>query len=219
MRTTCLLADADSRLCGPVRCNRHLGYWTCPRCNRRWYARVPQHSRTPTTRCSTGLCQRWRARPSATELGEQWVQSHFEEIDSVAALRALPAADLLKAQESGYNVTVTVDGAFMPDHAANIFARGEQMDVPVIAGTNTDEDTIFFGIQPFNTVDAYAQSPCRHGPGLFASVAIPFQPPLSGRARVGRLPRHGNRLCLRQPSPHFSPGRFSASKELMVSRS
>ena len=92
---------------------------------------------------------------SATELGEQWVQSHFEEIDSVAALRALPAADLLKAQESGYNVTVTVDGAFMPDHAANIFARGEQMDVPVIAGTNTDEDTIFFGIQPFNTVDAY----------------------------------------------------------------
>lgn len=92
---------------------------------------------------------------SATENGRQWIDAHFEGIDSLAKLRALSAEELFKAQEAGYAVAVTVDGNFMPDLAVNVFARGEQLDVPVIAGTNTDEGTIFQGMLLFNTPEAY----------------------------------------------------------------
>ncbi len=92
---------------------------------------------------------------SATENGRQWTDAHFDGIDSLARLRALDAEDLLAAQEAGYAVAVTVDGDFMPDHAVNVYARGEQLDVPVIAGTNTDEGTIFQGMLPFNSPEDY----------------------------------------------------------------
>ena len=52
---------------------------------------------------------------------------------------------------------VTIDGRFMPDHANDIYARGEQNDVPVIVGTNTDEGTMFLGVLPFNTAEAYRE--------------------------------------------------------------
>ena len=93
---------------------------------------------------------------SATENGRQWIETHFGGIDSLAKLRALGAEDLFAAQEAGYAVAVTVDGDFMPDHAVNVYARGDQLDVPVIAGTNTDEGTIFQGMLPFNTPEDYS---------------------------------------------------------------
>ena len=92
---------------------------------------------------------------SASEIGRQWIDANFEGIDSAAKLRALDADALFAAQEAGYAVAVTVDGDFMPDLAVNVYARGEQLHVPVIAGTNTDEGTIFMGILPFNTPEAY----------------------------------------------------------------
>ena len=92
---------------------------------------------------------------SATENGRQWVDTHFDGIDSLAKLRGLGAEDLFRAQEAGYAVAVTVDGDFMPAHAVDAYRRGEQQDVPVIAGTNTDEGTIFQGILPFNTPEGY----------------------------------------------------------------
>ena len=92
----------------------------------------------------------------AAETGRQWIDTHFEGIDSLAKLRALGAEDLFAAQEAGYAVAVTVDGDFMPNHAVDVYRRGEQQDVPVIAGTNTDEGTIFQGMLPFNTPEDYS---------------------------------------------------------------
>ena len=92
---------------------------------------------------------------SAEESGAEWARSRFDGLDTAKALRGVSHADILAAQEAGYSVAVTVDGGFMPARAADVFARGEQNQVPVIAGTNTDEGTIFLPMLPFNTVDAY----------------------------------------------------------------
>ena len=91
---------------------------------------------------------------SAHDLGSRWA-ARFKEAKTAAALRAVPMEDVNAAQQVGYSVAVTIDGDFMPDHAANIFARGEQNDVPVMAGTNTDEGTMFLEALPFRTVEAY----------------------------------------------------------------
>ena len=92
---------------------------------------------------------------SAEELGSRWVRTHFAEADSLDKLRAASMEDVNTAQQDGFQIAVTIDGDFMPDHVLNIFAAGRQMDVPVIAGSNTDEGTIFLGALPFNTVADY----------------------------------------------------------------
>ena len=112
---------------------------------------------------------------SVSENGQRWIGAHFADIDSVAALRALSAEDLFTAQEAGYSVAVTIDGDFMPDHASNIYARGEQVDVPVIAGTNTDEGTIFQGVLPFNTPEAF-RAAMKEGFGEHAEAILGLYP-------------------------------------------
>lgn len=112
---------------------------------------------------------------SATESGRQWIDAHFEDIDSLAKLRALSAEDLFEAQEAGYAVVVTVDGDFMPDLAVNVYARGEQHDVPVIAGTNTDEGTIFLNLLPFNTPETY-RAAMQEGFGDHATAILELYP-------------------------------------------
>lgn len=102
-----------------------------------------------------GLHEALGTQPSATAQGAQWVRANFGEAKDIAALRAIAAADLLAAQESGYLVGVTIDGTLMTRHANDVFGRGEQLDVPVIAGTNTDEGTIFLGAMPYNTPEAF----------------------------------------------------------------
>lgn len=63
--------------------------------------------------------------------------------DQLAALRARPAADLLAAQDrmfaSGMLVGPNVDGWFLPDMTVRIFERGDQLKVPLVAGTNALE--------------------------------------------------------------------------------
>ncbi len=65
--------------------------------------------------------------------------------DQLAALRAKPAADLLAAQDrmfaAGMLVGPNVDGLVLPDMTARIFERGEQLKVPLLAGTNALEMT------------------------------------------------------------------------------
>ncbi len=60
---------------------------------------------------------------------------------SLAALRALSAADLLDAasQPGAFSVAATVDGYFFPKLPAAIFAAGEQARVPLLAGWNSTE--------------------------------------------------------------------------------
>ncbi len=56
--------------------------------------------------------------------------------DSMQALRAKPAEDLLKAAA---NFPPNVDGWFLPEDVYTIFAKGKQNDVPLLAGSNADE--------------------------------------------------------------------------------
>ncbi|MGD1095962.1 MAG: carboxylesterase family protein [Bryobacteraceae bacterium] len=61
--------------------------------------------------------------------------------DSLAALRAIPAADLQKA--TGFEAQANVDGWFLPEDVYTIFSKGKQNDVPLLIGSNADEGTIF----------------------------------------------------------------------------
>ena len=58
--------------------------------------------------------------------------------DSIAALRAKPAEELLKAS-SAASFPPNVDGWMLPEDVYTIFAKGKQIDVPLIAGSNADE--------------------------------------------------------------------------------
>jgi len=59
---------------------------------------------------------------------------------SLADLRAKPAADILRAARGAGPV---IDGVFFPTDPAQIYARGQQNKVAIIAGSNKDEGTFF----------------------------------------------------------------------------
>ena len=59
---------------------------------------------------------------------------------SLAELRAKPAAEVLNA---GGRTGPVIDGWFLPDDPANIYAQGKQNDVPLLLGSNKDEGTFF----------------------------------------------------------------------------
>ena len=59
--------------------------------------------------------------------------------DSLAALRALPADQLLTASQHEHDFGPDIDGYFLPQSPSAIFAAGKQNDVPMIAGWNHDE--------------------------------------------------------------------------------
>ncbi len=95
---------------------------------------------------------------SAERQGAAWVKANFGDVTSAAALRKLDFKALNRAQQNDYGVYVTIDGDFMPAHANEIFAAGRQQNVPFIAGTNTDEGTIFLSFLPWNTPQDFAQA-------------------------------------------------------------
>jgi para-nitrobenzyl esterase len=61
---------------------------------------------------------------------------------SLAALRALPAEQLLEAtaKQGTPRFGTTVDGYFLPRRPADIFAAGEQAHVPLLVGWNSEEN-------------------------------------------------------------------------------
>ncbi len=61
--------------------------------------------------------------------------------DSLAALRAKPAADLMKI--AGGGSSPVVDGYVLPKDVRTIYAEGKQNDVPLLIGSNADEGTAF----------------------------------------------------------------------------
>jgi para-nitrobenzyl esterase len=60
---------------------------------------------------------------------------------SLSALRAMPAADLLKeaAAQGAFRTAATVDGYFLPQDPAEIFKAGAQAQVPLLVGWNSAE--------------------------------------------------------------------------------
>jgi para-nitrobenzyl esterase len=60
--------------------------------------------------------------------------------DSIAALRAIPAASLLEATaRPDARFPVTIDGYFLPKSPLQIFSAGEQAQVPLLVGWNSEE--------------------------------------------------------------------------------
>ncbi len=70
---------------------------------------------------------------------------------SLADLRAKSAEEVLKAGRGGGPV---IDGWFLPEDVADVFAAGKQNDVPILVGSNKDEGTFF--LQP-GTADQFLE--------------------------------------------------------------
>ena len=74
---------------------------------------------------------------------------------SIADLRAMPAADLMEAVKRARFPRVT-DGYFLPESPEDIFSKGEQMKVPLLAGWNSAESNYVAVLgQNAPTVDNY----------------------------------------------------------------
>jgi para-nitrobenzyl esterase len=90
-------------------------------------------SRTPHLSVDHG------SQPSAERVG--LALAHSLGARSLAELRRVPAATLVAA--SGFRTQENVDGWVLPDEIRGIFARRQQINVPVIVGSNADEMTPF----------------------------------------------------------------------------
>ena len=82
--------------------------------------------------------------PSAEQLGLDWAEPKVagSGAESLKALRALAPSEILDLV-SYYRTRATIDGWVLPDHPANVFAKGQQADVPVVVGTTRDEGAYF----------------------------------------------------------------------------
>ena len=69
---------------------------------------------------------------------------------SLAALRAKPADELLAAamKTGGWGWSPGVDGYFMPEKAAALYARGEQARIPLLAGWTSCEMSMAVAMNP-----------------------------------------------------------------------
>jgi para-nitrobenzyl esterase len=113
----------------------------------------PAGSRYTTLKKSTSEQQ------SAEETGEAWAAQFLDSDtnDSLADLRKV-SADTFLANLEGYRKFVAIDGWFMVDTPKNLFAKGQQYDVPMIVGTNSDEGASRASRSTLKTVDDYRES-------------------------------------------------------------
>lgn len=82
--------------------------------------------------------------------------------DPLAALRKIPAAQLLEASNAsqglfgkGLKFWPVVDGWVFPDNPAKLLENGRTNSVPVIVGSNADEATVFLKQLPVKRVIGY----------------------------------------------------------------
>lgn len=73
--------------------------------------------------------------------------------DVLMKLRALPANDVLEKIKQRW--PVITDGWVFPKPPHEIYADGDQHDIPVIVGTNRDEGTMFTPKSPFGSLDNF----------------------------------------------------------------
>ncbi len=92
---------------------------------------------------------------SAEDVGVAWAKAMLgDDAEQTAdALRALDAGTIITRTAQGgalgsYEPHVTFGTAFMPDSSEDRYAAGKQNDVPLIAGTNRNEGTMFMAFQP-----------------------------------------------------------------------
>ncbi|MEL7120040.1 MAG: carboxylesterase family protein [Bacteroidota bacterium] len=81
---------------------------------------------------------------SAEELGTKWANKYVNEGDDVLEkLRSLDALQVIK-DEPYYETRTTIDGWLLNDYPEAVFAKGDQMNIPVMIGTNKNEGTAFW---------------------------------------------------------------------------
>jgi para-nitrobenzyl esterase len=98
-------------------------------------------------------------RAKAEEAGSKFAANFNAQ--SIAALRAIPAQEILDAASKGGWASVgrfppTIDGHFLTDDPATIYANGKQARVPLLVGWNSEElggNVLFGDKQP--TVENY----------------------------------------------------------------
>lgn len=97
---------------------------------------------------------------------------------SVADLRALPAADLLKAEQAdkAFSAGAVVDGYILPKLAADIYAEGSQNHVPLLAGWNRDENRVYTTFGDKRPTIASFTEALRRRFGAAASEALKHYP-------------------------------------------
>ena len=87
---------------------------------------------------SPALKEPQNGHPSAESIGI-WLQQQLEASD-LAALRDLEPGELVnRATRAGFLTWSTVDGTLIPHQIAETFDRGEQAQIPLIAGFNSGE--------------------------------------------------------------------------------
>lgn len=78
-------------------------------------------------------------------VGEQWWDAVG--VDSLEALRALPAAEVTAQfeafEKAGKRIRPLVDGTYIPEAPLALFKRGDYNTVPSLVGYNKDESTAF----------------------------------------------------------------------------
>ena len=103
-----------------------------------------------------------RAQPQAEieAAGERFVEALLGDgmTQSLETMRAKSADEILAVAPELVVSAATVDGWVFPDTVYNIFAAGEQHDVPVIVGSNADEMSILGGAAGAGTLAEYRES-------------------------------------------------------------
>jgi len=96
----------------------------------------------------------------------KWAEATFG-TSSLDKLRALPADQLLQAalKTEMLRFAPNIDGYYLPESVAAIFAAGKQAQVPLLAGWNLDEGNSrgFFGGQPATLENYVSRARARFG--------------------------------------------------------
>lgn len=100
--------------------------------------------------------------------------------NSLEALRSIPAEKLLALSMAGNPFRfqiVTIDGYFFPKHPLEIFEKGEQAQVPLLAGWNSEEMTyrVLLGEQPL-TIENYTKAVQRAYPEQASELLKVYKP-------------------------------------------
>jgi para-nitrobenzyl esterase len=93
--------------------------------------------------------RRLKTRAETEQFGVKFAESLGAK--SLADLRAKPAKELLEAaaaHKGGFDPWPNVDGYYLPEDVAAIYARGEQAHIPLLAGWNADEDKMSVLLAP-----------------------------------------------------------------------
>lgn len=155
---------------------------------------------------------------------------------SIAELRAKRAEDLLDVAVKNAAATVgavrgpILDGYVLPANPVELFAKGQQNDVPLLAGSNADEGTLFanrvqpqptpasfidqvrafFGDQVETVLNVYPADTPEQTKASFAALLgdqlISYPTWLWGtlQAKTGKAPTHRYSFELRPPAPETS---------------